>query len=331
MTGPTMRFGVAVDFAPAGGGGYKDRLAQLEPLLDTIAAAGYHSLSAGESYVFDPADPMGFHSPNALLSLTAVAAQVPSIRLVAGVCLLAGWDPRRLAYDTALVDQISGGRLTLGLGLGSPTAWRAFGLIPEELPERLATTVGVLRSAWRGRIEAGEQALTFWPRPVQAGGPPILIGGARAASARRAADLADGFVASSGYTLDLIRRQVGRYRDALGDRPGHVSLNRFTVVAETEQRALELFTRHVAPLVTAYRNSRLVGDQGRPPADASDLCLIGSPDRVADLVAGYAAAGVDELQLRVVAGGLPIPAAQRSLELFAAEVRPRFATREVSA
>lgn len=324
MSGPEPRFGVALDFAAPPGQTYAERLAELEPVLDLVGTAGYDALSAGESYVFSRSDAMGFHSPNALMMLAALAHRLTGVRLVAGVSLLAGWDARRLAYDSALVDQLSGGRLTLGLGLGSPAAWRVFGIAPEALGRRLETTVRLLREAWAGSFSLPEGRVDLVPGPVQEGGPRILLGGARKVSAERAAALADGFVASSGYSRDLIARQVRRYRDAAAPgTPGSVSVNRFAVVAATEREALARYREHVEPLLTAYRATGLV-DRSDPEVDRDQLCLVGTPAQVAELISEYSGLGVTDLQLRVRPGRLPVAAALESLELIADEVRPRF-------
>lgn len=321
MTGRTLRLGVALDLAAGPGQTYADRLDELGPVLDLAVEAGYHGLSAGESYVFSGSDAMGFHSPNALMMLAALAPRLPGMRLIAGVSLLAGWDARRLAYDSALVDQLSGGRLTLGLGLGSPAAWRVFGIAPQALGQRLESTVRLLRDAWSGSYSLPEGRVDLVPGPVQAGGPPLLLGGARKVSAERAGALADGFVASSGYSRDLITRQVRSYRAACRPgAPGTVSVNRFTVVAATEREALARYREHVEPLLAAYRATGLADVNGGD-IDRDGLCLVGTPSRVAELIAEYHELGVTDLQLRVRPGSLPVAAAMESLALVAAAVR----------
>src|SRR5690242_18358984 len=106
-----LTFGVALDF----GSKQRPLHAQLErqsALLSHCEAAGFQIVAAGES-----ASPGAFHLPNALLVLASLA-QRTRLRLCTGVALLPAYSPRRLALDAAELDQLSGGRLILGIGLG---------------------------------------------------------------------------------------------------------------------------------------------------------------------------------------------------------------------
>ncbi|GAW49152.1 MULTISPECIES: LLM class flavin-dependent oxidoreductase [unclassified Nocardioides] len=326
----SLSVGVALDLAPHDGATYATTLRELLPVARLSEELGFACLSAGESYVFDAGDPMTFHAPNALMMLSALALELPRIRLMAGVSLLAGWTPLRLAYDAALLDQLSDGRLVLGLGLGSPRAWRAFGLDSSEVGPRLRSAVAFLRGAWDGSFPIDGVDAALVPRPVQQGGPPILVGGSLPVSARRAARIGDGYVASSGYPLDLVSDQAAHYRAQLADsRAGAsptVSVNRLAVVARTHELAVARYQEHFAPIVDAYARS---GASGTPHVDGQrELCLVGTPDGVAEQLSRYQDAGVTDLQLRVRPRGTPVTYALESLELFAQHVRPHFDPRE---
>src|SRR5881409_2839869 len=89
--------------------------------------------------------------PSLLPMLAAFAASTERMQLGTGVVLAPFHDPIRLAEDAAVVDQLSGGRLILGLGLG----WRdeEFRMFGQEVGERVHRTVDaveVLRRAWTG-------------------------------------------------------------------------------------------------------------------------------------------------------------------------------------
>lgn len=137
--------------------------------------------------------------PSLLLMLSAFAAATSTIELGTGVILTPLHDPIRLAEDAAVVDQLSGGRLLLGLGLG----WREeeFRMLRIPFVERLARhveTVEILRRAWRGeRFSFEGEVFSFdrvrvTPPPARPGGPPILLGGYVDAALRRAGELGDG-------------------------------------------------------------------------------------------------------------------------------------------
>jgi alkanesulfonate monooxygenase SsuD/methylene tetrahydromethanopterin reductase-like flavin-dependent oxidoreductase (luciferase family) len=318
-----LHLGVAVDFAPPPGEGYAQNLERLRPVLAACERLGYDLLSAGESYVFDPADPMGFHAPNALMVLAGVARETAVPRLATGALLLAAWDPLRLAYDAALVDQLSNGRLILGVGLGAPPLWETFGMASDALGEAAEAAITTVRRAWAGeRIGVDDRRLV--PLPVQAGGPPIWIGGARKRSAERAAALGDGWTASSGYSFDLVARQAATYREALAGGPPTVSVNRIAVVASTEAEAHERGRRYAGQLLAAYGGAGVLGAGTTYEELHPEHCLIGSPASVVDTLGRYAEAGVTHVQLRVRPMHLPVELAIETLELVAAEVRPAF-------
>ena len=107
-----LTLGIALDF----GSKLRPLRAQLErqsALLDAAEAAGFEMVAAGES-----SSPGAFHLPNALLVLGTLA-QRTRLRLCTGVAQLPAWPAWKLALEAAQLDQLCGGRLTLGVGLGS--------------------------------------------------------------------------------------------------------------------------------------------------------------------------------------------------------------------
>ncbi len=139
--------------------------------------------------------------PSLLVMLAAFAEATSRIRLGTGVILTPLHDPIRLAEDAAVVDQLSGGRLTLGLGLG----WRdeEFRMLRIPAAERLARTtetVEILRRAVGGERFSfdGEvfhlDRVRVTPPAAQQGGPPIVLGGYADAALRRAGAVGDGHI-----------------------------------------------------------------------------------------------------------------------------------------
>ncbi len=312
-------------------------LATWRPLLERAEAAGFTSVWAGESY---PRGGGGFqHAPDPLLVLAALS-QVTSMRLGTGVLLLPVWDTLKLAYDTIVLDQISDGRLELGVGLGAAPTWKQFGIDPSHVAARVDEQLVALRALWAGEASFSGDHVRFegaiGPRPIQAGGPPIWVGGKIGRSAVRAADLGDGYMAGTHFGIGLVRTQVERYRTALvanGRGPGRVSVNRIVVLAQDPEQAWAEGGQAIERLLRKYAALRMfkgaddlaaapAGDMGAVRRAATGMCLVGTPEMVASELAAYTDLGIDQVQLRPAPGGMPAAVAARTIELVGERLRP---------
>src|SRR6266511_2246167 len=139
--------------------------------------------------------------PSLLPMLAAMAAVTERVRLGTGVMLTPFHDPLRLAEDAAVVDQLSVGRLILGLGLGwREEEFRMFGRPRGERLRRTTETIEVLRRAWTGERFSFEGShyrydrVLVTPRPFREEGVPIYIGGMTEQAIRRAGRIADGYI-----------------------------------------------------------------------------------------------------------------------------------------
>jgi probable F420-dependent oxidoreductase len=139
------------------------------------------------------------YEPCAYLSF--LAARTTRIRLGTFVYLLGIRHPFISARGFATLDLLSGGRALCGVGAGwLTTEWRAAGLDPATRGARLDEAIGVVRRLWTEPeiSHDGEffpfQPVAFEPKPAQAGGPPILVGGESPRALRRAATVGDGWL-----------------------------------------------------------------------------------------------------------------------------------------
>jgi alkanesulfonate monooxygenase SsuD/methylene tetrahydromethanopterin reductase-like flavin-dependent oxidoreductase (luciferase family) len=122
------------------------------------------------------------------ITLAAMAAATERIRLGPLVTPLARRRPVKVARETATLDVLSGGRLTLGVGLGSDEFGNEYSITGEELDNRrrarmLDEALEILTAAWSGELveHRGEHytvdGMRFLPRPVQRPGVPVWVAG----------------------------------------------------------------------------------------------------------------------------------------------------------
>jgi len=122
------------------------------------------------------------------ITLAAIATATERIRLGPMVTPLARRRPVKVARETATLDRLSAGRLTLGVGLGSDKWGDEFTITGEELDARkraemLDEALGILTAAWSGEVVQHRgthytvDSMRFLPRPVQRPGVPIWVAG----------------------------------------------------------------------------------------------------------------------------------------------------------
>jgi alkanesulfonate monooxygenase SsuD/methylene tetrahydromethanopterin reductase-like flavin-dependent oxidoreductase (luciferase family) len=147
--------------------------------------AGWHGVFVWDNLryvepVVDVADPW--------ITLAAMATATERIRLGPMVTPLARRRPVKVARETATLDRLSGGRLTLGVGLGSDEFASEYSITGEELDDRrrasmLDESLEILEAAWSGEPvhHRGEHYMVdgmgFLPRPVQRPGVPVWVAG----------------------------------------------------------------------------------------------------------------------------------------------------------
>ena len=133
-------------------------------------------------------EPLPYHYSryvDLFVSLSMAAAVTSRIRLGSSVCLVAQHDPIQLAKQVATLDHLSGGRVILGIGYGWNREEAAnhgmveWGARREIVREKVAA----MRRLWSDEVASfdGDHVHVapswMWPKPVQAGGPPVILGG----------------------------------------------------------------------------------------------------------------------------------------------------------
>ena len=174
---------------------------------------GFESLWAGEHVVapsprvppspIEPTDPM----VDPLVALAHLAGVTRRLRLGTGIIILPQRNPVVLAKQVASLDVISGGRLDFGIGVGYlEPEMAAIGVPMADRGTRSDEYLDAMRALWTMDAPAYQgkyvsfSGVDAYPRPVQAGGPPVVVGGHGAAAYRRAVQRGNGWY---GFALDV--------------------------------------------------------------------------------------------------------------------------------
>ena len=160
-----------------------------------IEEMGYDSAWTSEHIFFY------FPTFDAMTMLAAMAARTSRIRLGTAVMLLPLRPAALAAKEIASVDVISGGRLTIGVGIGGeyPKEFEAVGVPVKQRGARTDEAMRVIKTLFTqdnvtfdGRFTK-LPGVTLAPKPVQRGGPPLWVAGRSEAAMRRAGELGDGY------------------------------------------------------------------------------------------------------------------------------------------
>jgi natural product biosynthesis luciferase-like monooxygenase protein len=297
-------------------------------------------------------------APSVLLA--TLAARTTRIRLGIAVYVIPFHHPLRIAEETATLDIVSGGRLTVGLGRGNrPLEFYGHGVPREESRTRMEEAVEILLQAWtQDKVNFSGKHWTItdvpvYPKPLTKPHPPLAFAVTSPESINWAAK--HGFaILSSGLTNPVANSlaQRERYRAALVEH-GHSQdvidnlLARWVVtkhvyVAPTDAEAAadakgpelwyqDSFIRSIKAdgihglHESVYRESE-EAVRRMSSVNWDDLLqkslLIGSPETVARKVAELEQAGVGEVACWMNFGGIPTDKVRRSMRLFANEVMP---------
>ena len=203
----TVRFGFT-------GLGQREEVAALEALpIDSLWVGG-HVASPNPT-------------PEVMVALARLGALSTRVRIGSSILLLPLYPPAIVAKQIADLDRATGGRVTLGVGIGGeyPAEFRACGVPIGERGPRTDEAIGLLRRFWtaepvthHGRFYPVED-VRIHPAPAQPGGPPIIVAGRKPPAMRRAALLGDGWMpylysprryAESVATVRAVAAEAGR-------------------------------------------------------------------------------------------------------------------------
>ena len=285
-------------------------------------AMGYHSVWVSE-HIAVPYDAeerfgKGYYDPFTVLAYAAAVTE--RVLLGTSIIVLPLREPLHLAQVAATVDQLSSGRLILGVGVGSTEGeFRALGANWEERGAVTDEAIQVLKHAWtaerpdfRGRFRTFSD-INCYPQPVQKPHPPIWVGGGSARSLRRAAEQGVAWHPSRpGF--DHLSRSIPRLRE-------------LTARAGRDPAAMEVAVRHPMK-ITDRPPGRMQATT--PSVGAPEVWpLVDTPGRVVEAVGRFQEMGVGYLVMDTFYS-IPelhdetVDSVLSTLERFAREVMSQF-------
>lgn len=334
-----MKFGISIPTCVEGMA-YPIRFADHREVIALGVEAeelGFHSVLVNDHFSTMPyvreqfADAPRFFEP--LVTLGFLAARTERIRMMTGVVVMPMREPVLLAKQAATIDQLSNGRLTLGIGIG---AYRAeFESVHPELAgvprgELVAEGIEALTRLFGQRVAEFSGThyrftdVEMYPKPVQDPFPLFSCGNAEG-TIRRAASWCAGWM-PAGMPVDRLAAGVGRLRQyaAEAGRDGaalDVAPQLVLCVDRDPERAMERFTgSQVYEHLFSLLKSTL---KGIDLDSYTSQNLIGTPEQIIGRVRALAEAGATELAGLIVVSNTT-GEMREQMRVFAAEVLPAF-------
>jgi alkanesulfonate monooxygenase SsuD/methylene tetrahydromethanopterin reductase-like flavin-dependent oxidoreductase (luciferase family) len=303
--------------------------------------------------------PYGGYSPDPLAFLSSVAATTSTVRLMTGGVQASFHHPVQIAARAAQLDAISNGRLDLGFARAFlPYEFDAFGIDMDSSRERFRQTIEAVVRLWTEQKVTEDNEffhytdLTSLPPVTQQPHPPVWVAALLTKSSFE-------WIGDSGFNLLIAsapsrekvsdaRAMIDLYRDRFRAAPGNagrqpkVAISVPLLVAEDAGEARELgwqlLRRHwdrfteaanswsdrSSPAYEGYREALATRYGKDSAAEELEWAVFGDPESAVEQAREMCAALAPDIVLwQLDFGQQPLPVMHRSLELFAARVRPR--------
>ena len=317
--------------------------------LATVASVGRRAEQAGFASVWTTE----FYERSAPVSLAVMAQTTQRVRIGSAIAYAVGRSPLVLSAEARDVDELSGGRLVLGLGTGTRTMQRDWhGVDPEAPAVRVEELVPLLRRFWamdQSGIDHEGRFYRVHLRPtVEVRAPlrpdiPVYLAGVNPRMVRAAGRVADGLVghplSTPEYLDEVARPALVAGAQEAGRRPEDVAVAGYVIcavhddaaVARNEARAqiafysvvrtyapiLELhgFSGHAAEIRAAWDRRDSAGMLAAvPDAMVDAMACAGTPDEVREQFAARFAGVYDDALLYSPSFGLPAARFQENLD-----------------
>ena len=299
-----MKFGVTIP----NNWGIEDPL-QVLALGPLAEGLGYDSLWVMDhtfniGFIRERLDDKPYYHPLTFLSYLAATTQ--RVLLGTSVLVLPSHNPVDLAKYSATLDQVSSGRLILGVGVGSmPEEFQALGVPMRERGSLTDESIAIMKELWTNPYPSYHSSrwnfsdLRFSPKPLQKPHIPLWIGGSSPGALRRTAALGDGWHPSgiSPEEFSLGKREIEELTSNAGRDPESIAMS----------MRVEVEVLPGAPSgYGAGRRDTLAGDD---------------PSRIVAAVEAYRAAGAEHIVFALNSGD--VPGITRLMESIAQDVIPK--------
>ena len=253
--------------------------------------------------------------PVALLAYLSAVTQ--RIRLGTAVLVINLRNPIQLAKSLSSIDHLSGGRLTVGVGLGASTRmYGAFGLSEDRRVARFIEGVKVMKALWTQPSASLDgdffrlEGVGMEPKPLQKPHPPLWFGAHTEAAQRRALRYGDGWMGAGSTDLEEFFVELARVQSMLaedGRDSSTFSLSKrvYLSIDDDESKARECV------------ETQLHEFYGLTEPKAQSWAVYGSAGRCLETLQRLRDAGLTHLMLH------PVPADLRHLETIAGQIAPQ--------
>jgi probable F420-dependent oxidoreductase len=249
-----------------------------------------------------------------LETMAYAAACTTTLRLGCAVLITTLHSPVHLAKTVSTLDQLSRGRIEIGVGTGGRRMFSAFGVEPETFVARFTEGLELMKALWTqpevkfaGRfwqVEGGAME----PKPFQKPYPPLWFGGNAPTALRRAVRHGDAFIGAGSQTTAAFAEQVPVVREALAEQGKtgfRIAKRVYLAVDDDVVRARERLSAALARLYSFFGVS-----------DLTPVTVYGPPAACVEGLAAVAEAGAEMILLN------PLFDEAEQMERLAADVMP---------
>ena len=281
--------------------------------------------------------------PSPLTRLTSIATGTEDLELVTSVLILPLYHPLHVAQRAAMLDNISDGRLTLGVGLGYvEKEFEAFGVPMDERAGRLIEGIQFIDEFLSSEEPISYECPFFevedWqplPQTIQKPRPPLWIGGWGDRQLSRSVKFSDAWVPGVVADLEAVEVRKEKQREMVEDSDQDWEsmdhpLMREAVIAETEAEVMErkeyVHRTYLDEYGGEFSHPLMTADSVEDFEElADDRFVYGTPEQVVEQIEEMRERfPLNQLTLRFHHSGMPKDMVEDQIRLFGEEVIPQF-------